>query len=219
MLLPETEMNCEYRITRDKFLSSNEARRLLKTCQEKALVDTAYGRNTWVTRYMLVHLAFNTGLRVSEIADLEIGDLFLKGISDVYLIVRHGKGKGKKGKKRDVYLDREIVNHIREYIDYKKKVLDQSVDTDAPFFASNGGKKFTTTGLYLSFKKALKAANIPQHYSIHSARHTYATMLLAKTNNLRFVQKQLGHSSINMTALYADVLPELNHNLANSILS
>ena len=212
-------MNCEYRITRDKFLSSSEARRLLKTCQEKALVDTAYGRNTWVTRYMLVHLAFNTGLRVSEIADLEIGDLFLKGISDVYLIVRHGKGKGKKGKKRDVYLDRVIVKHIRDYIDYKKKVLDQSVDIDAPFFASNGGKKFTTTGLYLSFKKALKAANIPQHYSIHSARHTYATMLLAKTNNLRFVQKQLGHSSINMTALYADVLPELNHNLANSILS
>lgn len=219
MLLPETEMNSEYRITRDKFLSSNEARRLLKTCQEKALVDTAYGRNTWVTRYMLVHLAFNTGLRVSEIADLEIGDLFLKGISDMYLIVRHGKGRGEKGKKRDVYLDREIVKHIREYLDYKKKVLDQSVDIDSPFFASTGGKKFTTTGLYLSFKKALKAANIPQHYSIHSARHTYATMLLAKTNNLRFVQKQLGHSSINMTALYADVLPELNHNLANSILS
>ncbi len=168
---------------------------------------------------MLVHLAFYTGLRVSEIADLEIGDLFLKGISDMYLIVRHGKGRGEKGKKRDVYLDREIVKHIREYIDYKKKVLDQSVGIDAPFFASNGGKKFTTTGLYLSFKKALKAANIPQHYSIHSARHTYATMLLAKTNNLRFVQKQLGHSSINMTALYADVLPELNHNLANSILS
>ena len=211
-------MNSEYRITRDKFLSPNEARQLLKVCEEKAVVDTAYGRSTWITRYMLVHIAFNTGLRVSEIADLKIGDLFLKGISDMYLIVRHGKGRGENGKKRDVYLDRDIVKHIRDYIEYKKKVLDESVEPDAPLL-SHGGKQFTTTGLYLSFKKALRAANIAEHYSIHSARHTYATMLLAKTNNLRFVQKQLGHSSLNMTALYADVLPELNQNLANSILT
>lgn len=212
-------MNNEYRITRDKFLSPAEARQLLKTCQEKALVDTALGRSTWITRYMLVHIAFNTGLRVSEIADLKIGDLFLKGISDMYLIVRHGKGRGEKGKKRDVYLDRDIVKHIREYIEYKKKILGESIEPNAPLLASRNGKKFTTTGLYLSFKKSLKAANIAEHYSIHSARHTYATMLLAKTNNLRFVQKQLGHASLNMTALYADVLPELNQNLANSILS
>jgi site-specific recombinase XerD len=212
-------MNNEYRITRDKFLSPTEARQLIKTCQEKALVDTAYGRSTWVTRYMLVHMAFNSGLRVSEIADLDIGDLFLKGISDMYLIVRHGKGRGENGKKRDVYLDKDLVKHIREYIDFKKKVLEEPITPESPLFASHNGKKFTTTGLYLSFKKALKAANINEHYSIHSARHTYATMLLAKTNNLRFVQKQLGHASLNMTALYADVLPELNQNLANSILS
>ncbi|KAB2890962.1 MAG: site-specific integrase [Desulfobulbaceae bacterium] len=212
-------MNNEYRITRDKFLSSSESRRLLKVCEEKAVVDTTFGRSTWITRYMLVHIAFNTGLRVSEIADLKIGDIHIKGVSDMYLIVRHGKGRGENGKKRDVYLDRDIVKHIREYIDYKKKVLGESVLPEAPLLASHGGKQFTTTGLYLSFKKALKAANIQQHYSIHSARHTYATMLLAKTNNLRFVQKQLGHASINMTALYADVLPEMNQNLANSILT
>lgn len=212
-------MDTDYRITRDKFLSPAEVRKILKVCEEKAVVDTTFGRSTWITRYMLVHIAFNTGLRVSEIADLKIDDIFIKGVSDMYLIVRHGKGRGKNGKKRDVYLDRDIVKHIRDYIDYKKKVLNESVLPEAPLLASHGGKQFTTTGLYLSFKKALKAANIAQHYSIHSARHTYATMLLAKTNNLRFVQKQLGHASINMTALYADVLPEMNQNLANSILT
>ena len=211
-------MNSEYRITRDKFLSSNEARQLLKACKEKALVDTATGRNTWVTRYMLVHLAFNTGLRVSEIADLKIGDLFLKGTSDRYLIVRHGKGRGEMGKKRDVYLDSEIVKHIKEYIEIKTKVFQEEITANAPLFASYQGKQFTTTGLYLSFKKALIAAGVSDHYSIHSARHTYATMLLAKTNNLRFVQKQLGHASLNMTALYADVLPENNQRLANSLI-
>lgn len=211
-------MNSEYRITRDKFLSSNEARQLLKTCKEKALVDITVGRSIWITRYMLVHLAFNTGLRVSEIADLQIGDLFLKGTSDMYLIVRHGKGRGENGKKRDVYLDSDIVKHIKEYIEFKKKIFQESVTAHDPLFASYKGKQFTTTGLYLSFKKALIAAGISNHYSIHSARHTYATLLLAKTNNLRFVQKQLGHASLNMTSLYADVLPEHNQRLANSLI-
>lgn len=211
-------MNSEYRITRDKFLSPAEARQLLRACQEKAIVDVAKGRKTWVTRYALVHLALNTGLRVAEISDLLIGDLHFKGISDMYLIVRHGKGRGKKGKKRDVYLDRDIIKHIREYIDYKKKTLKQPVTNDSPLFARTADQKYTTTGLHLNFKRALEAARLPLHYSIHSARHTYATMLYAKTNNLRFVQKQLGHASLNMTALYADISPELNSELANAIL-
>ena len=78
-------MNSEYRITRDKFLSPAEARQLLRTCQEKAIVDIAKGRKTWVTRYALVHFALNTGLRVAEISDLQIGDLHFKGVSDIDL--------------------------------------------------------------------------------------------------------------------------------------
>jgi site-specific recombinase XerD len=79
-------------------------------------------------------------------------------------------------------------------------------------------KHYTTTALAISFKQALKEVNLPETYSIQSSRHTYATTLLAKTSNLRFVQKQLGHASINMSALYADVLPEQNQSLANAIL-
>lgn len=208
----------EYRITRDKFLSPNEARQLLKTCEENSIVDTAKGRKTWITRYMLIHLALHSGLRVAELADLQIGDLHLQGIKDVYLIVRHGKGRGSKGKKREVYLDRDIVRHIKQYIAYKKKVLKQPVSQEAPLLARKDNIKYSTTGLHLSFKRAIETAGLPRNYSIHSARHTYATMLYTKTNNLRFVQKQLGHASLNMTVLYADISPELNTDLANSIL-
>ena len=211
-------MNNGYKITRDKFLSTKEARHLLKVCEEKALVDMIKGRKTWITRYMLVHLALNSGLRVSEIADLTMSDLYLAGKSDTYLIVQHGKGRGKLGKKRDVYLDREIVKHLKKYIALKKKTLGESVKLNAPLFVGQGGKKFTTTALQISFKKAIQTADLPEHYSIHSSRHTYATLLLAKTNNLRFVQKQLGHASMNMTALYAHVLPEINQHLADAIL-
>ena len=57
-----------------------------------------------------------------------------------------------------------------------------------------------------SFKQAIEAASLPKRYSIHKARHTYATYLLHDTNNLRYVMQQLGHSDISMTTLYANIL-------------
>ena len=199
-----------YQISRDKFMSQEEVRVLLKVCEDQAILDAARGRRTWPTRYMLVHLALHSGLRVSELAALVIGDLYLIGREN-YLVVRNGKG----GKKRDVYLDREIVRHLKEYIAVKK-TWHNPVDEGAPLFMGRSGH-FSETALHLSFQKAVGAAGLKRRYSIHAARHTYATILLARTNNLRFVQKQLGHASLNMTALYADVLPEQNQSLANTM--
>ena len=201
-----------YMITRDKFLSVKERNKLLRCCKRKASVDLSEQRRTWISRYMLIHLALNSGLRVSEIASLKINDLHLSG-KDNYLIVHCGK----RGRKRDVYLDAEIVVHLQSYIEIKNQWR-ESTDNDAPLFAGRGGNHYTTTALEISFKKAIEKAGLPKYYSIHSSRHTYATLLLAKTKNLRFVQKQLGHASIAMTSLYADVLPEMNQNLANAIL-
>lgn len=200
-----------YIITRDKFLSVKERNKLLQCCKKEAKVDYAAERRTWVSRYMLIHIALNSGLRVSEIASLKISDLHLTG-KENYLIVHCGKRR----KKRDVYLDSEIVMHLKSYIEIKKQWGESTVD-DAPLFAGRGGH-YTTTALEISFKKAAEKAGLPKYYSIHSSRHTYATLLLARSKNIRFVQKQLGHASIAMTSLYADVLPEMNQNLANAIL-
>lgn len=210
-------MRSGYSITRDKFLSVHEVSRLLGTCVEHSAQDAMYGRKTWVTRYMLAHLALNSGLRVSEIAALKVGDLHLVNDEDNYLIVRHGKGRGVHGKKRDVYLDKEIVDHLKQYIAHKS-IWQEPTSQGSPLFAGRSGNHYTTTALEISFKKAVAAASLPLHYSIHSSRHTYATLLLAKTSNLRFVQKQLGHASLNMTALYANILPELNQSLANALI-
>lgn len=201
-----------YVITRDKFMSVKEKNKLLRCCKNGARADLSGQRKTWVNRYMLIHLALNSGLRVSEIAYLKMMDVRLSG-KENYLIV-HGKG----GRKRDVYLDDEIVMHLKSYIEIKRQAWQESIDTNAPLFAGRGGNHYTTTALEISFKKAAEKAGLPKYYSIHSSRHTYATLLLAKTKNIRFVQKQLGHASIAMTSLYADVLPEMNQNLANAIL-
>ena len=202
-----------YVITRDKFMSIKETKTLLKVCRKKADTDLKESRNTWINRYMLIHLALHSGLRVSEIANLKIGDLHFNG-KENYLIVQCGK----RGKKRDVYIDTEIMKHLQNYVKIKKDLWKEPTENDSPLFSGRGGKHYTTTALEISFKKAIEKAGLPKTYSIHSSRHTYATFLLAKSRNIRFVQKQLGHASMSMTSLYADVLPEMNQRLAEAIL-
>ena len=202
-----------YKITRDKFLASEEVRQVMVATEEKAIADQYKGRKVWVTRFAVVHLAFFSGLRVSEIAALKIGDIYLNN-RNPFLIVQCGKG----GRKRDVYIDKDLLKHLRDYIETKEKAWGEKVDSDAPLFSGIPDKQYTTTALHLSFKRAMENAGLSDKCSIHGARHTYATQLLEKCKNIRFVQKQLGHASLNMTALYADVLPEKNASYANAIL-
>jgi integrase len=192
-----------WQITRDKFLSKEERNRLIKATEDKAIVDLAKRRSTWVRRWMLVDLALFSGLRVFEISALTIGDLRLNG-SEKLIYVRKGKGN----KSGYVTIDRAMAKHLKEFIAWKK-TTGELVDAEAPLLTgSSDGRPYTTRSLQLQFKEVLKNAGLPEHYSIHSCRHTFATYLLAESGNLRLVQKQLRHSSPGVTAVYADVTPE-----------
>ena len=72
--------------------------------------------------------------------------------------------------------------------------------------------KTSTRALEKAFKRVAARAHLPEHYSIHCLRHTFACQLYkASGYNLRLVQKQLGHSKAKTTEVYADVLnPDLN---------
>ena len=201
-----------YVITPEDFMSRKERQQLMKICKEHAELDLIKGRQIWPIRYMLVDLALYSGLRVSEMAALKVGDLVFNE-SDPFIIVRHGKGN----KKRTVYIDQKLAKHLKEFINYKGRALNQSTDIESPLFAGRNGKHSPPITLMKSFKQAIEAASLPKRYSIHKARHTYATYLLHDTNNLRYVMQQLGHSDISMTTLYANILPEENGHLANKI--
>ena len=205
-------MNKDYKISRDQLFETDERKTILKNSEERSIVDLSKGRMTWPVRWMLVHLAMNTGLRVFEIAALRLEDVRLSS-KPPYIFVH----RGKRGKSRDVYIDRELVKHLKEFIRHKQ-TWDQSIDQDAPLFSGRGGNPFSTTALHISFKEAVLAAGLRDKLSIHCARHSYATLLYYKTKDLRAVQKQLGHASLNMTTLYADIMPEENSRIANKIL-
>ena len=134
-----------YVITPEDFMSRKERQQLMKICKERAELDIIKGRQTWPIRYMLVDLALYSGLRVSEMAALKVGDLVFNE-SDPFIIVRHGKGN----KKRTVYIDQKLAKHLKEFINYKRKALNQSTDLETPLFAGRDSKHSPPITLIIS---------------------------------------------------------------------
>ena len=182
-------------ITPDKYLTPEETRQLRKTCYEAASIAKSKGIQAPVRDELIIELALGSGLRVSEMANLKVEDLYLKR-GQVSIYVKNGKG----GKDRVVDIGSNLKKQILEFLDYR--------NMNSPYlFPSERGEKMSRSGIQQVFKKWAKKSGISSHYSIHSLRHTYATNLYkASGYNLRLVQKQLGHSSPSITQVYADVM-------------
>ena len=191
-----------WELTRDKYMSLDEVKRLRRSSEDQALADLAKGRTSAVRSWAVIDFALSTGVRVSEIVQVKIGDLSLSR-SEPQLTVLSGKG----GKPRVVTLPQELRKHLREFIAWKKRVEEPTGPEDYLFVTERGGK-FTTRALQLLFKRAAQRAGLPDYFSIHACRHTYGTYLYQKTKDLRLVQDQLGHSSPVVTQVYSHITPE-----------
>ena len=200
----------KWTLDRQKFLSEQEIKKLKRVVEDKAIADLQKGRTTWPRFWMTVDLAINAGLRVSEIASLKVGNLYLNSREPRLQVT----GKGQRT--RDVFISRELMKHLLEYLRWKK-ILDESLGDDDPLLISSHGKAYSTRTLQYAFKVSLKKAGLPKYYSIHACRHSYGTYLYQKTKDLRLVQKQLGHSSITTTTVYADVTVEETIDAVNGL--
>ena len=113
------------------------------------------------------------------------------------MVVRRGKGN----KVRHVHLPKGYASDVRWYLKWKVEKGELQSPDDF-FLRSERSPKYAPSGLYKRWKKY-----VPNH-RLHDARHTAATVLYEATNSLRLVQKQLGHSSLTVTQVYADISPE-----------
>lgn len=149
----------------------------------------------------MLELLFSTGMRVSEMANLEIDQINLK--KDEFAV------RGKGSKMRVVFLS----DAAKEWI---KKYLDRRGDVTTYLFVSHdrakgkGGresedKPLTPRSIERMIEKYAKQAGITKHVSPHTLRHTYATDLLQAGADIRSVQAMLGHSSITTTQIYTHV--------------
>jgi len=190
-------------------MSAEEVRQLRTVAEARAIVDLKAGRVNGVLGWMAVDFALSTGLRVSEIAKVNVEDIDLKR----GLVTVSRAKKRRRVKPEPLALGKELAAHLRDFLVWRTCRLadfngslpkDLSTTNGALFIGGRG--PLTAQGLQRIWKAAIKRAHLPAELSIHSARHTLAVHLLKKTGNLRQVQKQLGHSSPTITAaMYADV--------------
>jgi len=185
-----------------KFLTKDEASRLLNVAKHRAEAAQAKGKKVAIRDYFIIHLALTTGLRVMEIVALKCSDIFLDD-KICSILVRRGKGD----KKRLVFFTGPFRKHCREYFKWKQKI-GESIEQEEPLIvSSNTGGHMTTRAIQKTFKQCAEKACLNSSYAIHCLRHTYACFLLKASDwNLRLVQKQLGHSRISTTQVYADVM-------------
>ena len=139
---------------------------------------------------LLLSLAYGSGLRVSEVVKLKIGDIdFERNLVFVH------KAKG----------DRDRITLLPEKItqDLKRFIFGQ--DKDLYVFESNRGGKLTTRTAQRIFGKAVQRADVQKSATFHSLRHSFATHLLENGTDIRYVQELLGHSNIRTTQMYTRV--------------
>jgi len=139
---------------------------------------------------LILELLFSTGLRVSELAKLDVADINL----DRDEIPVRGKG----GKVRVVFLSDSAHRILEIY-------LHLIGNSEALITNKLGSERLTVRSIERIVAKYAKIAGISKHVSPHTLRHSFATDLLINGADLRSVQSLLGHSNISTTQIYTHV--------------
>lgn len=138
----------------------------------------------------IIALLYSTGLRRSELINLRKADI---DIERKQVFVRAGKGK----KDRTTLLSEKMINALVKYYDaYKPETW--------VFEGVNGGQ-YAGTSVGKLLKRAANKAGVEKNITPHVLRHSFATHLMDKGTDTRYIQELLGHKNLNTTAIYAHV--------------
>ena len=142
---------------------------------------------------LIISLLLSTGIRISELCHIHLKDI---NFSNRTL---HIIGKGKK--ERILFLgDQTTFSLLKTYIN---KYCVQP--NDYLFTGQNPLKALSEQSVRLILKKLVKKNNLSLTITPHMFRHSFATMLLDKNVDIRYIQQILGHSSISVTQIYTHV--------------
>ncbi|WP_400080099.1 site-specific tyrosine recombinase/integron integrase [Winogradskyella sp. R77965] len=159
-------------------------------------IDLSYqynGVNLGERNRAIIETLYSCGLRVSELIELKISDLFF----DEGFIKVTGKGD----KQRFVPIGLNTQKYITIWKDIRShiKVDVSSKDT---LFLNYKGKKLTRAMIFTIIKKLVEKSGLNKNVSPHTFRHSFATHLLENGADLRAIQMMLGHESITTTEIY-----------------
>ncbi|WP_416827097.1 site-specific tyrosine recombinase XerD [Ectobacillus polymachus] len=144
----------------------------------------------------ILELLYATGLRVSELINLNL--------ADIHLTMGFVRCLGKGSKERIIPLGRLATEAITKYIERGRNELARKKSTDA-LFLNHHGERLSRQGCWKILKQLAKDANIQKDLTPHMLRHSFATHLLENGADLRAVQEMLGHADISTTQIYTHV--------------
>ena len=152
---------------------------------------------------VIINLLYATGMRISELVNLKLSELpinFDNDFKESHFII-----KGKGGKERVVLLSEQAIKLLGQYILHRDKKYGK--DNIWLFPYGKGIKPISRTTLYLRLSAIAKNCEIFRiQVSPHKLRHSFATHMLERGADLRVIQELLGHSSINTTQVYTNVV-------------
>ena len=143
----------------------------------------------------MLELLYATGIRVSELIQLDIEDL---NIDMAY--IRCCKGT----RERMIPIGSMAINALKEYLSKSRPLLVQNEDEKALFVNINGSR-LTRQGFWKIIKQYKNQAKISKDITPHTLRHSFAAHLLENGADLRSIQEMLGHSDISSTQVYAQI--------------
>lgn len=147
-----------------------------------------------VRDHCIIEVLYSCGLRISELTNLLISNLFL----EEGFIRIHGKGN----KERLVPISPRAVKELKIWLDIRKHINIQHGYEDHVFVSRTRGKALSRISLFVFIQNYAAQAGITKEISPHTFRHSFATHLLQGGANLRAVQDMLGHESLGTTEVY-----------------
>ena len=168
---------------------SRRARKLTPQSEEESRILLKRDR-------AILELLYASGLRVSEVVGLDLGDIDRRG----QMLRVLGKGR----KERVVPYGAKASEALEAYWPVRGQLLDQArgKPADAAVFLNHMGGRLTDRSVHMLVKKYARLANVNWDLHPHSLRHAFATHLLADGADLRAIQELLGHVSLSTTQRY-----------------
>ena len=155
----------------------------------------------------ILETLYSCGLRVSELVNLKVQNLFL----DIGFIKVLGKGM----KERLVPIGTKAAECISLYMNEYRKSINISEGFEGYLFINRRGKNLTRNMIFIIVKDLVKKAGLNKNISPHTFRHSFATHLIEGGADLRAVQEMLGHESITTTEIYT----HLNKNYLKEVVN
>jgi integrase/recombinase XerD len=147
----------------------------------------------------MLELLYATGIRVSELVDLNVQQVHLQV---GYIVVR-----GKGDKERLVPMGEWACESLRTYMsDGRRKLIGQQPVPQV--FVNHRGRKLSRQGVWKTIKNYALRVGIGKNLTPHMLRHSFATHLLQNGADLRSLQAMLGHADISTTQIYTHVARE-----------